>query len=69
MVFSVRSLAPHGGIFVFLRDRCPCRGFLVALAAGVVVTAFLVVGAKRFIAPKELQEAEAEAADATAVPA
>ncbi len=68
MVFGVQSLAPHGGIFVFFAIN-PIWGFLVALAAGVVVTAFLVVGAKRFIAPKELQEAEAEAAAATAVPA
>ncbi len=67
MVFGVQSLAPHGGIFVLFAIN-PIWGFLVALLAGVVVTAFLVVAFKRFIAPKELQEAEAEAAAATAVP-
>ena len=64
----MQSLAPHGGIFVFFAIN-PIWGFLVALAAGMVVTALLVVALKRWIAPKELQEAEAEAADATAVPA
>ncbi|HEX5729853.1 fructose-specific PTS transporter subunit EIIC [Microbacterium sp.] len=68
MVFGVQSYAPHGGIFVLFAIS-PIWGFLVALAAGTVVTAFLVVAFKRFIAPKELQEAEAEAAAATAVPA
>ena len=67
MVFAVESLAPHGGIFVLFAIN-PIWGFLVALLAGVVVTAFLVIAFKRFIAPKELQEAEAEAATATAVP-
>ena len=59
MVFGVQSLAPHGGIFVLFAIN-PIWGFLVALLAGVVVTAFLVVAFKRFIAPKELQEAEAK---------
>jgi fructose PTS system EIIBC or EIIC component len=68
MAFAVQSLAPHGGIFVFFAIN-PIWGFLIALAVGVLVTAFLVVAFKRFIAPKELQEAEAEAAAATAVPA
>ena len=63
----MQSLAPHGGIFVLFAIN-PIWGFLVALLAGIVVTAFLVVALKRFIAPKELQEAEAEAATATAVP-
>ncbi len=67
MLFGVQSLAPHGGIFVLFAIS-PIWGFLVALVAGVVVTAFLVVAFKRFIAPKELQEAEAEASAATAVP-
>ena len=68
MLFGVQSLAPHGGIFVLFAIS-PIWGFLVALLAGVVVTAFLVVAFKRFIAPKELREAEAESAVATAVPA
>ena len=54
MAFGVQSLAPHGGIFVLFAIN-PIWGFLVALLAGVVVTAFLVVAFKRFIAPKELQ--------------
>lgn len=58
MLFQVASYAPHGGIFVLFAIS-PIWGFLVALAAGVVVTGFLVVAFKRFIAPKELAEAEA----------
>jgi PTS system fructose-specific IIC component len=67
MLFGVQSLAPHGGIFVLFAIS-PIWGFLVALLAGVVVTAFLVVAFKRFIAPKELQEAEANL-EVAAVPA
>ncbi len=66
MVFGVQSLAPHGGIFVLFAIN-PIWGFLVALVAGVLVSGFLVVAFKRFIAPKEL--AEAEAIPAVAVPA
>jgi PTS system fructose-specific IIC component len=58
MVFNVQSYAPHGGIFVLFAIQ-PIWGFLLALVAGVVVSAFLVVALKRFIAPKELQSAEA----------
>jgi len=57
MLFGVQSLAPHGGVFVLFAIN-PIWGFLVALLAGVLVTAFLVVAFKRFIAPKELAEAE-----------
>lgn len=57
MVFGVQSYAPHGGIFV-LFAIAPVWGFLIALVAGVVVSAFLVVGLKRFVAPKELEQAE-----------
>ena len=46
----------------------PIWGFLVALIAGVVVTGFLVVAFKRFIAPKELAEAESNL-EVAAVPA
>ena len=38
MALGVQSLAPHGGIFVFFAIN-PFWGFLVALAAGTVVTA------------------------------
>jgi PTS system fructose-specific IIC component len=67
MAFAVQSLAPHGGIFVFFAIN-PIWGFLIALIAGVLVTAFLVVAFKRFIAPKELREAEANL-EVAAVPA
>jgi PTS system fructose-specific IIC component len=67
MLFQVGSYAPHGGIFVLFAIS-PIWGFLVALAAGVLVTGFLVVGFKRFIAPKELAEAEADL-EVAAVPA
>ncbi|MGA7147322.1 MAG: fructose-specific PTS transporter subunit EIIC [Microbacterium sp.] len=66
MIFGVQSLAPHGGVFVLFAIN-PIWGFLVALVAGVLVSGFLVVAFKRFIAPKEL--AEAEAIPAVAVPA
>ncbi|MFH8250140.1 fructose-specific PTS transporter subunit EIIC [Microbacterium sp. B2969] len=67
MALGVQSYAPHGGIFVLFAIQ-PIWGFLVALAAGTVVTAFLVVAFKRFIAPKELEAAEADLT-AAAVPA
>ncbi|MGN6427280.1 MAG: PTS fructose transporter subunit IIABC [Leifsonia sp.] len=61
MAFGVESRAPHGGIFVFFAID-PIWGFLLALAAGTVVTAFIVVGLKRFAAPK--REAAIAAEDA-----
>ena len=67
MAFGVQSLAPHGGLFVLFAIN-PIWGFLVALIAGVVVTGFLVVAFKRFIAPKELAEAESNL-EVAAVPA
>jgi PTS system fructose-specific IIC component len=66
MLFGVQSLAPHGGIFVLFAIN-PIWGFLVALIAGVLVSGFLVVAFKRFIAPKELEAAEGLAT--VAVPA
>ncbi|HEX5857552.1 MAG TPA: fructose-specific PTS transporter subunit EIIC [Microbacterium sp.] len=66
MAFAVQSLAPHGGVFVLFAIN-PIWGFLLALVAGVLVSAFLVVAFKRFIAPKEL--AAAEDIPAVAVPA
>ncbi|CAM5526008.1 PTS fructose transporter subunit IIABC [Leifsonia shinshuensis] len=60
MAFSVSSRAPHGGIFVFFAID-PIWGFLLALVAGTLVTAVLVVGLKRFAAPRVVtQQAEAE---------
>ncbi|WP_345802840.1 fructose-specific PTS transporter subunit EIIC [Microbacterium sp. AZCO] len=67
MALNVQSYAPHGGIFVLFAIQ-PIWGFLVALVAGTVVTAFLVVAFKRFIAPKELEAAES-GLTAAAVPA
>ena len=67
MLFQVGSYAPHGGIFVLFAIS-PIWGFLVAIAAGVLVTGFLVVGFKRFIAPKELAQAESNL-EVAAVPA
>jgi PTS system fructose-specific IIC component len=60
MAFSVSSRAPHGGIFVFFAID-PVWGFLVALAAGTLVTALLVVGLKRFAAPRVAAPATEEA--------
>lgn len=58
MALAVQSLAPHGGAFVFFAIN-PFWGFLVAIAAGTVVTALLVVALKRWVGRKELEEAEA----------
>ena len=60
MAFGVGSRAPHGGIFVFFAID-PVWGFLLALAAGTLVTAVLVVGLKRFAAPRVAKPAPAEA--------
>ncbi|MBW8761739.1 MAG: PTS sugar transporter subunit IIA [Microbacterium sp.] len=51
MVFAVQSLAPHGGIFVFFAIN-PVWGFLIALAAGTIVSALAVVALKRFVGAK-----------------
>ncbi|TQC44523.1 PTS lactose transporter subunit IIC [Rhodococcus sp. WS4] len=50
MAFNVTLSAPHGGIFVFFAIG-NLLWFLVSLAAGVVVAALCVVGAKEFIKP------------------
>ncbi|EHB55299.1 PTS system, fructose subfamily, IIC subunit [Mycolicibacterium rhodesiae JS60] len=47
MAFDVTLKAPHGGIFVFFAIG-NLVWFLVALAAGTVVGAFAVLGAKQF---------------------
>ncbi|MDQ0647376.1 PTS system fructose-specific IIC component [Microbacterium natoriense] len=51
MMFAVQSLAPHGGIFVFFAIN-PVWGFLIALAAGTIVSALAVVALKRFVGAK-----------------
>jgi len=48
MAFGVTSQAPHGGVFVFFAIN-PFPLFLVAIVAGMVVTALLVVVLKRFV--------------------
>ncbi|WP_025159035.1 PTS fructose transporter subunit IIABC [Leifsonia aquatica] len=69
MAFGVESRAPHGGVFVFFAID-PIWGFLLALAAGTVVTALVVVALKRFAAPKRAAAIAAEnAADAADEPA
>lgn len=60
MAFAVQSLAPHGGIFVLFAIN-PIWGFLIALAAGTVVSAFAVIALKKWVGRKELEEAEAVA--------
>ncbi|MBD3941593.1 PTS sugar transporter subunit IIA [Microbacterium sp. NEAU-LLC] len=57
MAFGVQSLAPHGGVFVLFAID-PWWGFLVAIAAGTVVSAFAVVALKRWVGRKELEQAE-----------
>jgi PTS system fructose-specific IIC component len=60
MAFAVQSLAPHGGVFVLFAIN-PIWGFLVAIAAGTVVTALVVIALKKWVGRKELEEAEAPA--------
>jgi PTS system fructose-specific IIC component len=45
MAFHVTLRAPHGGIFVFFAIN-PIWGFLIALIAGMVLSAFIVVALK-----------------------
>jgi PTS system fructose-specific IIC component len=63
MAFDVTLKAPHGGIFVFFAIG-NLVWFLVALAAGTVVGAFAVLGAKQFTR----NESPAAATPATATP-
>ena len=63
MALSVQSLAPHGGIFVFFAID-PIWGFLLALVAGTLVSAFAVIGLKRFARSKTSREASLVAAAA-----
>ncbi len=48
MLLQVQSFAPHGGVFVFFAIN-PFVGFVVALAAGTVVTALLLIVLKKFV--------------------
>ena len=66
MLFSVQSYAPHGGVFVFFAIN-PIWGFFIAIAAGTIVTALIVVALKKWVGRKELEAAEAPSF--TAVPA
>ncbi|MET0736127.1 MAG: fructose-specific PTS transporter subunit EIIC [Microbacterium sp.] len=66
MALAVESLAPHGGAFVFFAID-PFWGFLVAIAAGTVVTALLVIALKKWVGRKELEQAEAPFETAVAV--
>ncbi|WP_125132167.1 fructose-specific PTS transporter subunit EIIC [Microbacterium sp. 10M-3C3] len=68
MLFQVQSLAPHGGIFVFFAIT-PVWGFVLAIVAGTVVTALLVIALKRFARRREPVVAEAAPATVAAVPA
>lgn len=63
MAFDVTLKAPHGGIFVFFAIG-NLLWFLVALAAGTVVGALAVVGAKQFASPKSEHDADAALAAA-----
>ena len=58
MAFDVTLKAPHGGIFVFFAIG-NLIWFIVALAAGTVVGALTVIGAKQFISPKSEEAANA----------
>ncbi|MEK8071828.1 PTS fructose transporter subunit IIABC [Rhodococcoides navarretei] len=58
MGFNVTLSAPHGGIFVFFAIG-NILWFIVSLAVGTIVSAFLVVAAKQFVKGKNaLSDAE-----------
>jgi PTS system fructose-specific IIC component len=57
MLFGCELRAPHGGIFVLPLIKNPVL-YLVALAAGVVVTAFLVITLKPDLKKEELEGAD-----------
>ncbi|MBY4129098.1 PTS sugar transporter subunit IIA [Rhodococcus fascians] len=65
MAFNVTLSAPHGGIFVFFAIG-NLIWFIVSLAVGTIVSAFLVVSAKQFIKSKNAPtDAELDPALAT----
>ncbi|WP_379907753.1 hypothetical protein [Marinobacterium aestuariivivens] len=51
MTFGCQLLAPHGGVFVIPLVG-NWAGYLVAIAAGALLTACLVAGLKRFARPR-----------------
>lgn len=67
MLLGVQSFAPHGGVFVFFAIN-PFWGFALAIVAGTVVTALLVVAFKG-IGRSTKDAAVAEAAPAASVAA
>jgi fructose PTS system EIIBC or EIIC component len=68
MLIGVQSFAPHGGVFVFFAIQ-PFWGFALAIVAGTVVTALLVIALKRFARRREPVAVEAAPAAVDAVPA
>ncbi|MGO4193732.1 hypothetical protein AB4Y67_18980, partial [Arthrobacter sp. YAF17] len=52
-----RQLPPHGGIFVFFAIDNFLM-FVVAIAAGTVVSAFAVIGLKRYAVKKPVDTVE-----------
>ncbi|MDO5031689.1 fructose-specific PTS transporter subunit EIIC [Corynebacterium sp.] len=60
MALGVGSRAPHGGIFVFFAID-PIWGYIVAIAAGVVVSAAAVIAMKQFWPNTTVEEAAARA--------
>ena len=65
MAFNVTLSAPHGGIFVFFAIG-NILWFIVSLAVGTIVSAFLVVSAKQFVKGKNApSDAELDPALAT----
>ena len=65
MALSVGSRAPHGGIFVFFAID-PAWAYVLAIAAGVVVSALAVIALKQFWPNKTVEEAAAKAEAAKA---
>ncbi len=57
MAAGVGSKAPHGGIFVFFAID-PFLMFVVAIAAGTVVSAFTVIALKRWAVKKQVDTVE-----------
>ncbi|MEJ1155720.1 fructose-specific PTS transporter subunit EIIC [Microbacterium marmarense] len=57
MAFGVQSLAPHGGLFVWFAIN-PFWGFIVAIIAGTVVSAFAVVALKKWAVRRPVNETE-----------
>lgn len=65
MALGVGSRAPHGGIFVFFAID-PVWGYFIAIAAGVVVSALVVIALKQFWPNETIEKAAADKAAADA---